>query len=566
MRKIEKACLYWNTVKNLRPVQIRYQIGNRVRKYGKKRYPDRASKWQAPENRQGMKFLIPELDCDPHYLERFSIDGLMRGEAELLHETHSVMNGWNIPDASHLWNYNLQYLEFLIPLAVRYRQTGEEKYFYCWKRWMESWLAQSAGDSFEPYPISMRIPNLLVCMELLEEKLHGTELEKTLYASVYRQYGYLLYRQEKGLLANHYFENLKAIVISGLLFQESDVYHKYFDLLLKEIDEQILPDGLHFERSLMYHKIILEDLLRIHRALDSGKHTLDAEKLLPAIRLMASAMENLERGFRRTPLFNDAGDNVSKSKAPLLRAVEGLRKPGETVMRQFEASGYYRLDQGEAALLFDCGEIGPSYMCGHSHCDCLSFELAVSGKDLFVNSGTGQYQGKFRTFFRSTAAHNTVMIDDREQSELWGEHRAARRIGNVKVAVGEKNLTGQFRSYRKDLFQRNLKWINDKALVVTDDFKAHDARRHVARQFLHLAPGLRYEWDGRKIAVMEGKRLRAVVRLPEKCESQIHKEGLLTVYAEEFGLYQKKQVLEIRTPFQGKVRSRIEIRIMAAEK
>jgi len=108
-------------------------------------------------------------------------------------------------------------------------------------------------------------------MELLEEKLNGTKLEEKLWASVYRQYRYLLLTQEKALLANHYFENLKAIVISALLFEETDIYHKYFDLFLKEIEEEILPDGLHFERSLMYHKIILEDILRVYKAVSARR-------------------------------------------------------------------------------------------------------------------------------------------------------------------------------------------------------------------------------------------------------------------------------------------------------
>lgn len=565
MRVIEQACLYWNTVKYLKPVQIRSRIENKICKYRRKNYSNKIKKLHAPGIRRGMKFLIPELDCESHYLQRFSIDILMRGGAELLHEVHNVKKGWDISDASHLWNYNLQYLEFLIPLAVNYQRTGDEKYYFKWKEWIESWLARPSKDSFEPYPISMRIPNLLICMELLKEKFHGTEMEKMLYTSIYRQYRYLLYTQEKGLLANHYFENLKAIVISSLLFQEPDIYYRYFDLLLKEIDEQILPDGIHYERSLMYHKIILEDLLRIHQALDSGQHAQDAEKLLPAIRLMTSAMINLERGFRRTPLFNDAGNNVSKDKISLLRVMEKICGSEKTIKKKFEAAGYYKLDRDKVSLLFDCGEIGPSYMSGHAHCDCLSFEMAVDGRELFVNSGTGQYQGSLRAFFRGTAAHNTVMIDNREQSELWGEHRAARRLRKVKAEAGENILTGQFQSYQGDVFRRSLKWIKGKTLIITDDLKAHETGRHISKQFLHLAPELCYVWNGKQIEVVEGRKLWAVIRFPEKCEILLHREGPLTIYAEDFGAYQKKQVLEIRTVFQEKIRLRIEIEIKTGE-
>lgn len=564
MNGMEKAYLYWNTVRRLKPVQIRYQIENRIRRDRKKKYIDAVDALPVPKKRNAIRLLMPELDCGSGYLKRFPVDRLMLGEVTLLHESHALGKEWKVPEASHLWNYNLHYLEFLIPLAVRYVNTGEEACFAKWKELAEGWLGQSSGDSLEPYPISMRIPNLLICMELLEEKLNGTKLEEKLWASVYRQYRYLLLTQEKALLANHYFENLKAIVISALLFEETDIYHKYFDLFLKEIEEEILPDGLHFERSLMYHKIILEDILRVYKALRSVHRIGDAQKLIPAIRMMASAMMYLEQGFERTPLFNDAGNNVSKDKDALLRAVAGLCSDSLTApAERFEASGYYKLCHGETALLFDCGEIGPSYMSGHAHCDCLSFELSVRGKLLFVNSGTGQYQGGLRSFFRSTAAHNTVMIDSCEQSELWGEHRAARRIRKVRGGAEDGILTGRFQSFRGDFFRRSLKWKsgNENVLVIRDDVSACDTERHIVRQFLHLAPGCSYRRNEEQLEVWEEEDLRAVIKLPAKCDYLIHREGVLTNYAEDFGGYRKKEVLEIRTPFQGKVRLRIEIEL-----
>lgn len=568
MTGMGKAYLYWNTVKNLKPVQIGCQIENRICRDRKKRYLDRVKGLKGPESQNEIKLLIPELDCSPGYLQRFHVDRLLRNEVELLHESHKIEKEWHAADVSHLWNYNLHYLEFLIPLAVKYTDTGEERYFLKWEEFMDSWLKQPSADSFEPYTISMRIPNLLICLELLREKLRNTGLKSRVMTSIYQQYRYLLQTQERALLANHYFENLKTIVISSLLFRELDIYHKYFDLFLKEIEEQVLPDGLHFERSLMYHKIVLEDILRVYMALNSAHHTGDAEKLIPAIQIMASAMVRLEQGFRRTPLFNDAGNNVSKDKGALLRAIERHLSNSVTLpaaAESFEASGYFKLYHGGTAVLFDCGEIGPSYMGGHAHCDCLSFELSVRGKPLFVNSGTGQYQGELRSFFRSTAAHNTVMIDDREQSELWGEHRAARRMRSVKGEIRRDALTGRFQSYLGDSFLRRLKWNNDKTLTITDAFKSHDAEAHIARQFLHLAPGYRYERKGKQINVMEGQALRAIVKIPAESDYLIHTEGLLTAYAEDFGRYQKKQVLEIRTQFRDKVQLQIEIEIQTGE-
>ncbi len=611
MSGLEQAVLYWNTVKRLKPVQLKYQIKNRIcsRKKKQKKLLKYVSRLDVPQTAADLKILIPDLDCDENYLSRFCMERILNDEITLLHEPHRLVEIempliqksrrflnherplvheshkiWNAARASHLWNYNLHYLEFLIPLAAAYADTAQEKYFLKWKQLAERWMEQSCcifNDSLEPYTISIRIPNLLICMELLEERIRNTEIQSKMLASIYRQYRYLLCTQERALLANHYLENLKTILISSLLFEEMDIYHKYFDLFLKQADEQILPDGMHYERSLMYHKIILEDFLRVYYALYTSGHPCDAEKLLPAVRSMASALADLEQGFgHRTPLFNDAGNNAGKKSRQLQKAVNslpgpaacraekrkqqlkvpGLQRREETGVRIFKDSGYYKLLADGIAVLFDCGDIGPSYMGGHAHCDCLSFELAVSTRCMFVNSGTGCYQGEHRTFFRSTRAHNTVMTDDREQAQLWGEHRAGRRMTHIEGTVGRNMLAGRFRNFLGDLFQRTVKWEHSRrTLVITDRIRAGDKKMHTARQFFHLAPEYSYRTEGNRIHIMEGKCCRAVMRIPAESRYQIHRNGEITLYAEDFGRYEKKQVLEIRTRFEGSIRLQTEI-------
>ena len=69
---------------------------------------------------------------------------------------------------------------------------------------------------------------------------------------------------ERDLLANHYFSNGKALIFSGLFFkgEESTKWLEIgLEIIDEQINEQILSDGGHFERSPMYHALILEDLL-----------------------------------------------------------------------------------------------------------------------------------------------------------------------------------------------------------------------------------------------------------------------------------------------------------------
>ena len=118
---------------------------------------------------------------------------------------------------------------------------------------------------------------------------------------------------------------------------------------------------------------------------------------------MSLVLADVEQGFPgRTPLFNDAADNAGKDAGQLLAAVQRLcgfgGKPAERPFWHRKESGYCALSSGRIFLLLDCGDIGPSYMGGHAHCDCLSFEMSLDGRCLFANSGTGCYQGARRAF------------------------------------------------------------------------------------------------------------------------------------------------------------------------
>lgn len=552
MNCLEKGKLLFYTVKNLKLVQIKGQFRKRFAK-------KRTHKKYIPAGRPAdVHIVISELDEDENYLGRFDIEALMRNEILLLHEKHGLNKHWEVDTASHLWNYNLHYLEFAIPLSTKYKQTGEVQYREKCLAFINSWIKASdqSKDAYEPYTISLRIVNILIALELLGEK--DTE---AIYCSLFEQYHYLRGHLETALLANHYLENLKTLVLGSVLFQDMKAYRRYYHLFLEQIEEQILPDGLHFERSLMYHKIILEDVLRVYTVLMSAGLTEDAKKLRPVVKAMATAMKSLEQGFDRTPLFNDSGDNVSRQFSRLLKAAERVCGQIHTGT-EFPIGGYYRFDHRNCAVLFDCGDIGPSYMGGHAHNDCLSFELAVDGKMLLVNSGTGQYQGEDRAFFRSTAAHNTMMIDDREQSELWGEHRVGRRLGQIEARREDAVLTGCFQSYKGDRFCRRLQWMGN-VLNISDEVKSKG--NHIVRCFFHLNPEYYYERKKKVISINGGGRQLAEIVPPQGSDILIHMEGKLTGYSPDFGLCKKKQVLEIRAPFHFSKRMNTQIKIMREE-
>jgi hypothetical protein len=208
-------------------------------------------------------------------------------------------------------------------------------------------------------------------------------------------------------------------------------------------------------------------------------------------------------------------------------------------LSSFPHSGYYKLYDGDLAVLIDTGRIGPDFMPGHGHCDCLSFELSIDGKPLFVNSGTFQYQGEKRGYFRSTRAHNTVMINDHEQSEYWGEHRVARRITRISSNRTKSTVAGSFNNYMGEFHHRTVS-IDGYRLSVLDKTTGSG----LIHSYLHVADGFNVLDNGTNVLIIKKDEMKVCQIRLVNCTYAIHSSGDLTQYSPKFGIIHKKICLE----------------------
>ena len=459
-----KLGLYARTVKRMKPTQV-------VGRFRRMRIVDAGG---TPQLADDFSIVLRNTDLSDDYLKRFDVDLLVESNSLLLLNSEHVIDfeTWQVSEASHLWNFNLHYFEYAIALGEAFRKTQDNDYWMKFKSLVASWIGcckYAKGDAWHPYTISLRLVNWLVCRDLFKANIKEDKaFDALMRSSMYLQYRHLLANQEEHLLANHYLENLKTLVICALLFGEDDVLAEVERDYLAQLDEQVLPDGVHYERSMMYHKLILEGVLRVELAYRSAGKVAPA-KVASKAQQMLDAMASIERGMGKTPFFNDSADGVAKECGPLARACRDVYgyKPDDT-KTAFPDSGFYKLYDGDAALVFFSGEPGPRYMLGHAHCDLLSFELSVADKPVIVNSGTYAYQSEMRPYFRSTAAHNTATIDGEEQMECWAEHRVARGVSDVRVEeFNEHRVVASFRNYKGHLHRRSIE-MEDGVLMVED--------------------------------------------------------------------------------------------------
>ncbi|MCP4410619.1 MAG: heparinase, partial [Gammaproteobacteria bacterium] len=298
------------------------------------------------------------------------------------------------------------------------------------------------GTGWEPYPTSLRIVNWI------KWALAGNELPDEALQSLAVQTRWLSKRLEWHLLGNHLLANAKALVFAGLFDGSEAVSWQRTGLSIyrREIPEQVLADGGHFERSPMYHAIILEDLLDLFNLSTAAgaAHSPDYGFLAPAIERMRCWLSVMTHRDGGPGFFNDCAFGIAPGREDLEQYATrlGLHAGPDkgSKVHPLLPSGYVRVNSADLSAILDVAPIGPDYLPGHAHADTLSFEISLGEDRVIVNGGTSVYgTSAQRQFERSTAAHSTVEVDGENSSEIWGGFRVARR---ARVIGPEINTSG----------------------------------------------------------------------------------------------------------------------------
>jgi len=403
---------------------------------------------------------------------------------------------WNAPDRAKLWLYHLHYLDDLNARAFEDRADEHVSL-------VERWIAENPpghGIGWEPYPLSLRIVNLIKWLDRQQR------IEPRWLASLATQAAALDKRIEYHLLGNHLFANGKALVFAGAFLDGAHAERwlkRGLAVLDREVPEQFLADGGHFERSPMYQATLTADLCDLIQLADvSGLSALRARRAAWAEVLSRAVrwLEDMSHPDGDIAFFNDAAFGMAARAGELRAYAEGLIGPIAAApaaafgLRALAASGYLRVDLPEAgAAILDVAPLGPDYLPGHGHADTLSFELSLYGKRVFVNSGTSRYgEDAERLRQRGTAAHNTVVIDGANSSEVWGGFRVARRarptLHEAAVRDGRVVIEASHDGYRR-LAGRNVhrrRWTFETDALRIDDTIEGPFRSAVA--YLHLHP------------------------------------------------------------------------------
>jgi len=284
---------------------------------------------------------------------------------------------------------------------------------------------------------------------------------------------------------NHYLSNLVALLYLGILVPEFKPASAWMTFALEELEKemfrQVYPDGMDYEASTSYHRLVAEMLLvsvilaeksghafskafmdRLEGMLEFTLHLTKPDGRVPLIGdndngrlLRLRQWEPPEREwqdhryllaigavlFDREDFASAAGDQWAEALWLLGERTVTAREqlPDHAALsatpssRAFPDAGLYIMRDEDLYVAVDAGKNGQGGYGGHAHNDVFSFELQAAGQDWIVDPGTYTYTADYelRNLFRSTAYHNTLRVDGQEQNRfdpknLWSMEEDAR--------------------------------------------------------------------------------------------------------------------------------------------
>lgn len=460
---LKKFSLYYNTIKYLKWVQIRYLLWYKSRNILRK---VSGFKYNFDKPNPDFEKISFKRNLDNH------ITYLGNKQFSFLNINHSFKSDidWDFLKFGKLWTYNLNYFEFL-------NQENSIQYQTEYIDLINEFILKlpQLKNANEPFPTSMRIINWVKF--ILKYNFFSHRILSSLYSQLY----VLNDNKEYHLLGNHLLENGFALVFGGVFFQDKYIFNQGKSLILEQLEEQILNDGAHFELSPMYHSLMLHRVLDILNILQSNSQLIDkilgnqdyfVDFIKGKALIMAGWLVKIMYKDGTIPHFNDSTDGIALEPKKLLNYAHllGLKISGY----ELSDSGFRKLKNENFTIIVKAGNIGPDYIPGHAHADSLSFECRIASHPFIVDTGISTYEkNEIRQMQRSTMMHNTVSVKYRNSSNVWGGFRVAHRASAFIISESATNLLTYHNGYESP-HQRDF-ILSETAYYIVDEIYSKSA-------------------------------------------------------------------------------------------
>ncbi len=467
--------------------------------------------------------------------------------------THVPVSGW-------AWDLNRHF--YFAKLGFAYWYTGDRRFADTFVSLVNDWIGRYGNRIGKipwdtPFEVAARINAWIWAYFLFLPCPHwDPSAHRSFLIVLGRLAEYLYWSIEYHNPGNHLLLEAKSLALCGGLFPEyrgaERWQRKAWRILKREMGAQICGDGVHAERSTMYHRIVAGELAELLLFSTRNKGTFSESTDI--VRRMAEFESWVSGGSPEGPLFGDAhsDDSYLRFSAPAIvrelcssaeiktpisnhddhsdwalatlvtssRIVSQPKTSANISAKGFPEGGYFvsRWENRKSApsvLVWDCGPVGYSANPYHAHLDALSFTLSVDGVGMLVDPGIDESSVTANRRLRGTMAHNTVVVDGENQSmlaplgsrnEVWSPAQCKLHTfatsPDCDIMVGSHN--GYQRLAAPVTHTRSIISMHDKYWMVFD--RLDGLGSHSVAQRFHIAPSASVGWtSGNNLELIRGE-------------------------------------------------------------
>jgi uncharacterized heparinase superfamily protein len=510
-----------------------------------------------------------------------------------------IIDAGNPSDIKLVWELNRFHQVWWLGKA--YWVTHNEEYALKFRSLIEAWIDENpvgqGPNWFGAMEVSIRACNWIAgyyffCESKSLPDEFWTRFLKSLYAHGLFIETHLEYSKRNG---NHLLSDIVGLIVLGVFFRSASFGQNWLawskDALVEEMEHQIYSDGVDYEKSVGYHRFVLELIYTAAVLCEKNRVSLP-EQFMSRLERMFEFTLAYTRPDGSVPLVGDADDGrLFRFSAredfndhrhalsvgsilfhrPDFRAVagsfsqdalwlfgaEGFEKhqmlkpePAPVLSRAFSEGGFYVMRSQDVHLFVDAGDLGMRGRGGHGHNDTLSFELWCDGGPLVVDSGTFVYTADIpvRNEFRSTPAHNTLAVDGTELADfrtLWAitADETHPRVLNWSTGPARDVLEAEHYAYLRlpSRITHRRRFELQKAgfsLSITDTLSGSGT--HSVESYLHFAPEIVLEISSSQKAIARKGNAEYIISV-----SAGELSVLETWFSKSYGVREKNKTLKI---------------------
>lgn len=388
---------------------------------------------------------------------------------------YKIDKNLNANTKDKLWIYHLHYFDFLNSKKID-SKTKIKK--------INNWINiqnKIFDERYDPYPLSLRLVNFI------KFSIENDYYNKKFINSIYNQFTFLKKRIEYNIQGNHLLTNLKAIIFSSIFFRDN--FNINLDItilrtLKNELNNQFTSNFFHKEGSLLYQRIILEDLFDIYLLIKNSNIKIPYNFLIIFIKGIYKSSYYLYFSNFKINHFNDSfirKDLTSENK--LFKKIKKEFPDIQINDEYFISNNWIIYKKFDYKMIINSFDNFLYYQPGHIHASLLSFELEIKKIKVFSNRGVSTYADNLkRKIERSTRSYNTLQINTDNIHDTWKSFRIGRRakiidsqiksISNkIFISLSHNGYYQAYRTYHK----RNFILEENKITIIDSlnkDFKS----------------------------------------------------------------------------------------------